>query len=99
MKALLTVIGTAGLLILTACGGSSGVEAEANNSAVVTDNLALPPENSIDPLAGGADSLENQADALSTTNTVDANATGDLNVSSEVDLTANTSTANVANTQ
>ena len=91
MKRLLTALGTAGLLTLTACGGSGGTEAEANNSAVVTDDLALPPENSADPLAGGTDTLENQANALDTANGLDANATGDLNVGSDVNATANSS--------
>ena len=64
MKTVLTALATAGLLVLSACGGGAN-EAEANNAAAASDDLALPPENGTDPLAtGGADTLENQAGAL-----------------------------------
>jgi hypothetical protein len=96
MKTILTALGTAGLLALAACGGG-GSEGEANNTAgATTDDLALPPENGTDPLAGGGDTLENQANALDTGNL--ANST-DLNTSADLNATANTATGNTTNTQ
>jgi hypothetical protein len=97
MKRILTALGTAGLLALTACGGSGGGEAEANNtSAAPADDLALPPENGTDPLAGTGDTLENQAGALDAnlSNGADLNATG--NVSTDLNAT---DTSNTTNTQ
>ena len=93
MKRILTALGTAGLLALTACGGGGG-EAEANNTAgaAATDDLALPPENGTDPLAGGgsADTLENQANALETGNLTNST---DLNTSADLNAAANTTNA------
>jgi hypothetical protein len=97
MKTILTALGTAGFLGLAACGGSGGGEAEANNTAAATDDLALPPENGTDPLAGTGDTLENQANAL------DANLSGgtDLNTSGNLsaDLNATNTAGNTTNTQ
>lgn len=97
MKTLLTALGTAGLLALTACGGSGGSEAEANNTAAVTDDLALPPENGTDPLAGTGDTLDNQANALDAnlSNSADLNVSGSLST----DLNVTDTTGNTANTQ
>lgn len=80
MKKIVTALGTASLLALSACGGG-GSEGEANNAAATQDvtlpadeNLALPADTNF-----GAD-----ANALETTNTTDANLGADAN------LTANT---------
>lgn len=99
MKRYLTVLGSTALLTLSACGGSGGTETEVNNTAAVTGDLALPPENGADPLAGGLDTLDSQADALGPANSLDVNATGDASSSSELNLSANSSTGNTTNTQ
>ena len=72
MNKLATALGTASLLALAACGGGS--EAEVNNAAAAED-LTLPADEN---LAVG-DTLADQANAL------DANATTDANLSTDVD--------------
>lgn len=91
MNRILTALGTASLLALTACGGSA--EPEANN-VTVTDEVALPAdENS----TLGADTLGDQANALDSTNSVDANATAtDANLSGNA-TEANNAAENVTN--
>ena len=81
MTKLLTALGTASLLTLTACGGG-GSGGEANNTAVATDDVALPADEN----AALGDTLGDQANAL------DANTT-DLNATTDANLTANTTDA------
>jgi hypothetical protein len=82
MKTILTALGTASLLALTACGGGAG--SEANNAAATADDVTLPADEN---LALPADTLGNEANALETTNSVDANFGADAN------LTGNTTDA------
>ena len=90
MTKLLTALGTASLLALTACGGGS--EAETNNVAA-TEDLSIPADEN---LATG-DTLADQANALDTT--TDANVSVDANLTENgLDVDVNT-TGNVANTQ
>jgi hypothetical protein len=91
MTKLLTALGTASLLALTACGGGS--EAETNNVAA-TDDVTLPADENV----VGADTPGDQANALDTTNaTSDANLSLDANLSGDA-VDANAS-ANVTNSQ
>ena len=90
MNRILTALGTASLLALTACGGSA--ETEANN-VTATDEVALPADENA---ALGTDTLADQANALDTTNAVDANATVDTNTSGNV-TEAENAAGNVTN--
>ena len=78
MKAILTALGTASLLALTACGGG-GSGSEANNAAAAAaaEDVTLPADEN---LALPADTLGNQANALETTNSTDANLGADANL-------------------
>ena len=83
MNRLLTALGAASLLALSACGGG-GSEAEVNNTAA-TDELSLPADEN----AALGDTLGDQANAL------DANLTTDSNLTTDANLAANTTDANV----
>lgn len=99
MNKIVTAIGAASLLALTACG-SSGEEA-ANNIAA-TDNLALPADESLEPLPGTLGNEANALDANLSTNSVDANLSGnsaDLNASSNALGNTSASSAGTANSQ
>ncbi len=92
MNKLATVLATASLFALGACGGSS--EAEVNN-VTATDDLALPADEN---LAVG-DTLADQANALDTTNAIDANAGADANAAVDANSADANAIGNVSNSQ
>ena len=92
MNKLATVLGTASLLALAACGGGS--EAETNN-VTATDELTLPADENV----AVGDTLADQANALDANLTTDANLAADTNVAADVNSVDANASGNVANSQ
>jgi hypothetical protein len=85
MKTILTALGTASLLALTACGGGGS---ETNNATAAAEDVTLPADEN---LALPADTLGNEANAIETTNSVDANFGADANLTGNATDTGTTS--------